>query len=95
MKITSEEIKHLASLSDISLSEEETSSLEGDLAHIIDYISTLDELDTTGVDPTYQVFEMKNVFRTDELEKNPVPRDALLSLTREEKDHQIKVKKVL
>ncbi|MBR5621546.1 Asp-tRNA(Asn)/Glu-tRNA(Gln) amidotransferase subunit GatC, partial [Candidatus Saccharibacteria bacterium] len=56
-KITREEIDHLAELSNFSLTDEEKDSLGTDLGNIIDYISQLDELDTEGVEPTYQVFE--------------------------------------
>ena len=62
---------------------------------IIKYISQLDELDTENVEPTYQVFEMENVWRPDEIIKQDATREELLALTTEEKDHQIKVPKVL
>ena len=55
MKIKREDILHLAELSDFSLTDEEIESLGGDLQSIIKYISQLDELDTDGVEPTYQV----------------------------------------
>ena len=95
MEITREEINHLAELSNFDLSEEEKVALEGDLKNIIDYISQLDELDTEGVEPTYQVFEMENVWRADEILPQDATREQLLDLTKEQKDYQIKVPKVL
>lgn len=95
MKITSEEINHLAELSNFSLSEEESESLGRDLENIIKYISELDKLDTEGVEPTYQVFEMENIWREDEIQIQEANREQLLALTKEEKDNQIKVPKVL
>lgn len=95
MKITREEIKHLAGLSNFSVSDEEADSLSGDLENIIKYISQLDELDTEGVEPTFQCFEMENVWREDEILPQDADREALLKLTKEEKDNQIKVPKVL
>ena len=95
MKISRDEIKHLASLSNFSLSEEEMDSLGGDLENIIGYISQLDELDTEGVEPTYQVFEMDNVWRSDEIQAQEANRGALLNLSAETRDNQIKVPKVL
>ena len=94
-KITREEIDHLAELSNFSLTDEEKDSLGTDLGNIIDYISQLDELDTEGVEPTYQVFEMENVWRSDEILPQDANREQLLALTKEEKDNQIKVPKVL
>ncbi|MBR0431638.1 Asp-tRNA(Asn)/Glu-tRNA(Gln) amidotransferase subunit GatC [Candidatus Saccharibacteria bacterium] len=95
MEITHEDIKHLAKLSDFSLSDEEMDSLGKDLKNIIKYISQLDELDVSGVEPTYQVFEMENVWREDDIQPQEADREALLALTAEEEDHQIKVPKVL
>ena len=95
MEIKREDILHLAKLSDISLSEDEISKLGNDLQSIIEYISQLDGLNTDGVEPTYQVFEMKNVWREDEIIPQDASREELLALTTEEKEHQIKVPKVL
>ncbi len=95
MEITREEIDHLAKLSDFSLSDEEKDSLGTDLKNIISYISQLDELDTDGVEPTYQVFEMENVWREDEIKPQEADREALLALAPESEDNQIKVPKVL
>ena len=95
MKITCEDIDHLAMLSSFSLSDKEKKSLGQDLENIIGYISQLNELDTKGVEPTYQVFEMENVWRDDEILEQDANTDQLIALAPEEKDHQIKVPKVL
>lgn len=86
---------HLAELSDFSLTDAEIDSLGGDLRSIIGYISQLEELDTDNIEPTYQVFEMKNIWRADETKTQDATREQLLALTKEEKDNQIKVPKVL
>lgn len=95
MNITKEEILHLAELSNISLSEDQIPGLIKDLGNIKQYISQLDELDTEGVEPTYQCFDMQNVWREDEITEFEADREALLDLTKEEAEHQIKVPKVL
>ena len=95
MEITREDIRHLADLSDFSMSDQELDDLTGDLKNIVKYISELGELDTENVEPTYQVFEMENVWRDDEIMSQEVERDALLNLTTDEKDNQIKIPKVL
>ncbi len=95
MKITCEEIDHLAMLSNFSMSDKEKASLGKDLENIIGYISQLNGLDTKGVEPTYQVFEMENVWRDDEILEQDASTDQLIALAPEEKDHQIKVPKVL
>ena len=95
MEIKREDIVHLADLSDFSLSDAEIDSLGRDLQDIIGYISQLEELDTDNIEPTYQVFEMENVWRADEILPQDATREQLLALTKEEKDNQIKVPKVL
>ena len=95
MEITREDLKHLADLSNFSMSDEELDSLQPDLQKIVGYISELGELNTDGVEPTYQVFEMENVWRDDEIKEMEAGREALLNLTVEEKENQIKVPKVL
>lgn len=95
MDITREDLIHLADLSNFKVSEEELNSLESDLKNIVNYISELSNLNTDNVEPTYQVFEMENIWRDDEILQMEANREELLSLTTEEKDNQIKVPKVL
>ena len=95
MKITRADIDHLAELSNFSLTDAQSDAMKNDLEAIIGYISQLDELDTSGVKPTYQVFEMENVWRADEIMEQEADREALLALAPAEKDNQIKVPKVL
>ena len=95
MEVTEQEINHLASLSNFSLDMAEKTALKQDLASILKYIGKLDELNVEGVEPTYQVFEMENVWRADEITAQDADREALLALSKEETEHQIKVPKVL
>jgi len=95
MEIKREDILHLADLSNFAVSDSEAESLQKDLSGIIKYISQLDELDTENVEPTYQVFEMENVWRKDEILEQDADREQLLALTVETEDNQVKVPKVL
>ncbi|MBQ2672861.1 Asp-tRNA(Asn)/Glu-tRNA(Gln) amidotransferase subunit GatC [Candidatus Saccharibacteria bacterium] len=95
MEIKREDILHLAELSNFSLTDEEVDKLGDDLDGIIKYISQLNQLDTDNIEPTYQVFEMENVWRDDEILPQDADREMLLNLTKEEREHQIKVPKVL
>ena len=95
MSITREDVLHLAELSSISLDEAQIEPLKKDLDNIVNYFSQLDELDTENVEPTYQCFDMQNVWREDNIEEFEAKRDNLLALTVESEDNQIKVPKVL
>lgn len=93
--ITTDDVRHLAQLSNLLLSDDEITSLQTDLVNILGYIDTLAELNTDGVEPTYQVTGLENVWRDDEVEIQPVTREDLLNLAPEQAENSIKVPKVL
>ncbi len=94
-KITKSDVTHLARLSNVSLTSQEVESLQAELEAIVGYIDQLSSLDTKGVEPTYQVSGLKNVWREDAVGEQTVSREALLSLAPSLSDNQIKVPKVL
>ena len=95
MLITNQTLTHLASLSRLELSEAETFTLKTDLNNILAYTKKLDELDTENVEPTFQVIDLENIWRPDEILPQDATPDDLLNLSPETQNHQIKVPKVL
>ena len=93
--ITTDDVLDLAQLSNIQLGDAEAESLKKDLQEILAYVDMLGELDTAGVEPTYQVNGKKNVFRPDVVDAGAVTREALLAIAPEQLDNQVKVPKVL
>lgn len=93
--ISRDDVLHLAQLSHLQLADDQVASLQTDIANILDYINQLSELDTSNVEPTYQVTDLENVMREDVVEHHPANRDALLELAPAKADDQIKVPKVL
>lgn len=93
--ISREEIIKLARLSSLELSEEEIDKYQKEVATILEMIGRLKEIDTEGVEPTYQVSGNKNVMREDVILKDVVSPDKLLGLSPSQKNNQIKVSKVL
>ena len=93
--ITNDDVRHLAQLSSLQMSDTEVESLRTDIEKIINYINQLDELDTDGVEPTYQVTGLQNVWRDDEIIDSSVSRQQLLALAAEQSDNCVKVPKVL
>lgn len=94
MSVSKNDVAHLAALSSINLSDEELSALTVDLENIIGYIEQLQELDTSGVEPTYQLTGLSNVWRNDDI-KPQLEREKLLQLAPAQLDNQVKVPKVL
>jgi len=94
-QISRDDVQHLAQLSSLALDEDEIDSLQTDLGNILNYVEQLSELDTSGVEPTYQVSGLENVWRDDVVDDYGTSREALLALAPDSRDGQIKVPKVL
>lgn len=93
--ISTQDVSYIAGLAKIAVSDEETAKLQTELAAILDYVRQLDELDTSGVEPTYQVTGLVNVARDDQVIDYGVSQEALLKNAPKSQDNQIKVPKVL
>lgn len=93
--ISKEEILKLASLSNIDLEDDEVDRYKVEVGTILEMIDKLKAIDTTGVEPTYQVSGNKNVMREDKVDKTTIDPELLLSLAPESTNGQIKVGKVL
>ena len=93
--ISRDDVLHLAQLSSLQLSDDEIVSLQNDLGSILEYVKQLGELDTSGVEPTYQVTDLENVRRDDAVQQHAADREKLLALAPDSAQNQIKVPKVL
>ena len=63
MAITDETIEYVAALAKLDLTDEEKERAKKDLGNIIGYVDTMNQLDTTGIEPMSHVFAYHNVFR--------------------------------
>jgi aspartyl-tRNA synthetase len=59
------QVRHIAKLARLRMTEEEALSYQNDLNDILSYVETLGELDTGAVEPMHHVLEIKNVWRED------------------------------
>ena len=94
-QILRDDVLHLAQLSSLQLASDEVDALQQDLSNIVGYIEQLGELDTTGIEPTYQVTGLSNVWRDDVVDQSGVTREQLLALATEQQINSVKVPKVL
>ena len=94
-QISRDDVLHLAALSGLKLTDKEIDMFPPELARILAYVNQLDELDTSNIEPTYQVTNRTNIFRDDIIEQSEVTREMLLALAPQQQDQQIKVQKVL
>lgn len=77
MKISQQEVEHVAHLARLHLSREELQTMTGQLDTILSYIAKLDELDTSDVEPTTHALSVTNAFREDVVEPSLTQREAL------------------
>lgn len=77
MKISREEVNRIATLARLSLDEAEAVALTKDLDAILEYVATLQGLDTSGVEPTAYVADIPTPMRDDEPWSSLTPEAAL------------------
>ena len=94
MKITVEEVEHVARLARLEVSTEEKQNLTEQLNEILLYMEKLNELDTTGVVPTSHVVDLHNVFREDMVEES-MDRTETLKNAPEDNDAEFVVPRII
>ena len=67
MKITREEVLHVAGLARLRFTEAQADTFSNQLGSILEYVEKLNELDLEGVEPTAHVHDIVNAFRADEV----------------------------
>ena len=75
--ITREQVLHVAELARIELSEEEIERLGADLGEMLEYVEKLSQLDTSAVEPTFQVGDPGVLSRPDVITNEPAPERML------------------
>ncbi len=84
MLLTPEEVRHVAMLARLGLTDEEVESLRIQLSDVLEHIAMLDKLDTSHIEPTAQVMAQRNVSRPDDVTPSLLPADVLLNAPRSE-----------
>ncbi len=93
--ITKEEIKKIASLAKINISDDELDNYSDQISKILEYMSTLNNVDTSKVDEfSNQLFNSSQSLREDEIEGS-LDRDEVLKLAPDSDGVYFKVPKVI
>ncbi|WP_372639259.1 Asp-tRNA(Asn)/Glu-tRNA(Gln) amidotransferase subunit GatC [Fodinibius sp.] len=77
MSVTKKDVKYVADLAHLQLTEEESESLVHDMNQILDYMTTLEEVDTSDVEPLEHVIDLEYRLRDDKAEE-PLPHEDAL-----------------
>jgi aspartyl-tRNA(Asn)/glutamyl-tRNA(Gln) amidotransferase subunit C len=94
MKITRHEVERVANLARLRFNEVEMERFIHQLNGILAYVDKLNELDTSGVEPTYHVLDLVNVFREDETQPS-LPQEAALANAPDRTDSFFKVPRIV
>jgi aspartyl-tRNA(Asn)/glutamyl-tRNA(Gln) amidotransferase subunit C len=78
MSLTADEVRWVAKLARLQLSDTDLETMTKQLAAIVDYVNQLQQVNTDGVEPLNHALPVHNVFRDDELRPS-LPIDAALA----------------
>jgi len=93
--ISKEEVKHIAKLARLGLSDKEIEKFQKELSSILDYVEKLKKVDVSKVQATSHPLEVKNITREDEPRKSEVESGRLVEMAPDKKEGHIKVKSIL
>jgi aspartyl-tRNA(Asn)/glutamyl-tRNA(Gln) amidotransferase subunit C len=97
VKITEKEVRYVAELANLSLTESEVHKFQADLDEILGHVERLNEIDTTGVEPMAQVLFAAGdteTWRADD-ERPPLGADAALANAQQSGAGYFKVPRVI
>jgi aspartyl-tRNA(Asn)/glutamyl-tRNA(Gln) amidotransferase subunit C len=94
MKLSREEVLHIARLARVGVTDEEVGRMSEQLSHILESFQALQEVDTEGVPPTAQPNELRNVIKADKTRPSLPQEEALANAPAREGEF-IRVRAVL
>ena len=94
IRITSEEVSHLALLCRIAMTEDDVDLMRDQMSNILENIDVLNQVDTTGVEPTGHSVDLVSVMRDDDVSPS-TDREEVLSNAPRREDDFIRVRAVL
>ena len=94
MKITKDEVLHVADLARLDLDEASVDKFAGQIGNILEYVSKLNEVDTEGIRPTSHAISITNVFREDQ-QRQPLDREKALENAPDKENGNFVVPKVV
>jgi aspartyl-tRNA(Asn)/glutamyl-tRNA(Gln) amidotransferase subunit C len=94
MILTPEEVRHVAALARLGLSDQEVVRMGDQLSSILEHIAVLERVDTSTILPTAQVTTLSNVMRDDVVAAS-LPREAVLANAPRQRDGFFEVDAIL
>jgi aspartyl-tRNA(Asn)/glutamyl-tRNA(Gln) amidotransferase subunit C len=94
MKLSHEQVKHIARLARMGLSESETEKFRSQVSAILDSFEVLNQVDTTDVPAATHSIPLQNIFREDEVHAS-YPQEEILANAPEREGSFFKVQSIL
>ena len=94
MKLSHEEVRHIADLAKLGITDEEVELFSEQLSAILEYAEIINRLDTDAILPTAQVIELRNVMRDDE-PRPSLPVEEILANAPYREDDRFQVQAIL
>ena len=94
MKISTDEVRHVADLARLKIDAGDLERFAGQLGVVLEYIESLKSVDTEGIVPTAHAVFTNNAFREDE-EQGSLERDSALAGAPESEDGFFVVPKII
>ena len=94
MALSHEEVRRIAELAKLDLTDDEVALYAGQLSNILDHFQKLRQLDTSHIEPTASVLPLKNVLRPD-VATLPLPPEQVVANAPDAEDNQFRVSAVL
>ena len=94
MSVTINDVEHIAKLARLEFTQEEKEKLTHQMNQILAYMETLNEIDTSDIEPLSHVIELNNVFREDVV-RSSYSRGEMLKNASHHSEEFFKVPKVL
>jgi aspartyl-tRNA(Asn)/glutamyl-tRNA(Gln) amidotransferase subunit C len=93
--LTQDQVRHIAKLAKINLTEADVDRLAPQLSGILDYFAVLEEVDTEGVAETSQVTGLESVTRTDEIKMSEIETELLNCTPHQVEANCVKIPKIM
>jgi aspartyl-tRNA(Asn)/glutamyl-tRNA(Gln) amidotransferase subunit C len=86
MKLSREEVLHIAALAKVGVTEVDVEKFQEQLSNILENFEALQKLDTSGVPPTAQSIDLQNVIMADEVRPSLPAEEVLANAPQREGD---------
>lgn len=91
MALSDDDVRHVAMLAQLALTDDEVRTLAPQLQGILAYADQVGEVASADVPPTSHPYPLRNVFRDDDVVEEPLPVDVVTANAPEEEDGQFRV----